>query len=863
MTFRRWTLVLLTSAGTLAIAASAYAADGEAATTVQDLVVTAPRKESTARAEQAAAPNIVNVQSAEAIAKYPDVNAAEALSRVPGVSLSIDTGEGRYVNIRGMDGNLDGATFGGVVLLNTLPTLTYFNFTGRAVEFDTIPVGAIDRMEVTKTNRPDQEAEGLGGSVELTPRTAVTADKPFADITLGVGSEALRRTDLFRDEVVLGGRFGLGANLPAVTQARPFSFVLTQYQNNDRRGIDDVEAAYVDGQADGVPDKVFDALELRRYQYHRRRFGYSGELDFKANDAHTYYARISVAGYTEAVNRQRLNYNGLGDSTVVDPSNSNGFIASTASTEATLRDEEETHRNSVFAVGGRDDFGAAVLDYQVAYSRATYRRKRDVNSTFAGPDGLTVAYDNTSDPNYPKIAVQSPVNVLDPTLYSLDSLSNATESDRDEEWSYGANLTLPGRWISDSDTLKVGGKARLRSKLVQPHNLSFSYTGSTKLLSDVAGGGPFIFYDDHYDVGVRASAVDLRNFLAANPSSFTENVAKDRSRDAGAYLNDDENIYAGYVQYQGAWGPVSALAGVRVEHTDATYRGLSQVTDAAGAVTFVPNGRSKSYTNTFPSAQLRWQATEKLVARATFSTAVARPGFLQTTQSSRVDVGAGAVSTGNPDLKPTYGYNFDLSAEYYLPQAGIASLGVFDKEFNNFIVAREVRGPYPGLSGVVTQTTFANVSSAYARGVEAAYVQRFDGLPSLLEGLGVDLNGTYVDTQVELRPGETVTMPGTSNWTANAAAFYEAHGVQLRLAYQYVGKTLFGIGGDRATDVFQNARGTLDFTSQYEVNRQLSIYFNAKNLLDTPLRFYEGASGRPIQREFYDITIEGGVKLRL
>ncbi|MDB5448159.1 MAG: TonB-dependent receptor, partial [Phenylobacterium sp.] len=503
------------------------------------------------------------------------------------------------------------------------------------------------------------------------------------------------------------------------------------------------------------------------------------------------------------------------------------------------------------------------LDYQVAYSRATYRRLRDVNSTFAGPSDLTVAYDNTTDPNFPGVAVAGGVNVLDPRLYSLDSVSNANESDRDQEWSYAANLTVPGHWFSDSDSLKVGAKARVRNKLVQPQNFTYSYTGPTKLLTDFAGGGPFVYYDNSYGVGVRASAVDLRDYLAANPSLFTENVALDQSRNAAAYLNDDENVYAAYLQYQGAWGPWSLLAGLRAENTHATYRGLSQVTDAAGAVSFTPNSRSKSYTNLFPSAQLRWQTAEHLVMRATFSTAIARPGFLQTTQSSRVDVGAGTVSTGNPDLKPTYGYNFDVSAEYYLPHSGIASLGLFDKEFTDFIVARQVRGPYPGLVGIVSQTTFGNVSNARARGVEAAYVQKFDWLPAPFDGLGLDTNATFVDTRVELRPGEMVTMPGTSNWTANASAFYEAHDLQLRLAYQYVAKTLFGIGGSRATDIFQDARGTLDFTSQYQINPRVAVYFNAKNLLDTPLRFYEGSKNRPIQREFYDITVEGGVKLRL
>ncbi|WP_293902730.1 TonB-dependent receptor [Phenylobacterium sp.] len=862
MTVRRDLLLAAASALSLGGAAAAAEAPAETpASTVEGVVVTAPRLEATARVVQKDAPNLVNVQSAETIAKYPDVNAAEALSRMPGVSLSIDTGEGRYVNIRGLDGNLNGATFGGVVLLNTLPTLTYFNFTGRAVEFDTVPIGAVDRLEIYKTGLPDHEAEGLGGQVELTPRTAINAKRLFAEVTLGGGYEPLRKTKAFRDEIVVGGRLGWGASLPGVTESEPLSFVLTQYQNNDRRGIDDVEAAYIDGQPD-IPDKVFDALELRRYQYHRRRFGYSGELDFKASDDHAWFARATVAGYRESVNRQILAYNSLGDDAAVTPGAPNSLTASGANTAATLRDEQETHRNSIFAVGGKDRFGRLLIDYQAAYSRATYARERDINSTFRGPDPLTVVYDNTTNPDVPKVVSASGGNVLDPKAYALTGINNANEKDRDEEWSYAANASLAGQWLSDADTLKVGGKVRLRSKQVQPHNFSFAYTGPAKLLSDFPGGGPFVFYDDNYAVGVRASGVDLRRFLDNNPALFTRKLARDQGRDAGAFLDDDEDVYAGYGQYQGAWGPWSLLAGVRVEATDATYRGLSQVKDAAGAVSYRPNSRSHSYTNAFPTAQLRYQPSDDLVVRATFATAIARPGFLQTTQSSRVDVGANTVSTGNPNLKPTYGKDFDLSVEYYLPHSGIVSLGLFDKEFDDFIVARVVRGPYPDLVGIVSQTSFDNVSNARARGVEAAYVQRFDFLPAPFEGLGIDTNATYVDTRVELRPGETVALPGASKWTANASVFYEARGLQLRLAYQYVGKTLFGIGGSRATDVFQDKRATLDFTSSYQVTPAYNVYFNVKNLTDEPLRFYEASASRPIQREFYDLTYEAGVRAK-
>ena len=82
----------------------------------------------------------------------------------------------------------------------------------------------------------------------------------------------------------------------------------------------------------------------------------------------------------------------------------------------------------------------------------------------------------------------------------------------------------------------------------------------------------------------------------------------------------------------------------------------------------------------------------------------------------------------------------------------------------------------------------------------------------------------------------------------------------MRLAAQYVEHSLFGLGGDKTLDTIQDNRLTLDFTSSYQFNPHWSVYFNAKNLLNTPLRYYEGEPFRPIQREFYDVTYEAGVR---
>src|SRR6516162_526594 len=134
--------------GVLALAPCAQA---QTTSSSEVIVTAAPRQEVDARQKQFNAINILNIQPAETILKYPDFNAAESLGRMPGISISTDTGEGRFVNIRGIDGNLAGATFGGVPLLNTFPGGTYFGGGGRAVEFDTIPNGSIDGLIVFKT----------------------------------------------------------------------------------------------------------------------------------------------------------------------------------------------------------------------------------------------------------------------------------------------------------------------------------------------------------------------------------------------------------------------------------------------------------------------------------------------------------------------------------------------------------------------------------------------------------------------------------------------------------------------------------------------------------------------------------------
>ena len=744
------------------------------------------------------------------------------------------------------------------MLLNTNPSGTVFG-TGRAVEFDTIPTGAVDGFIVSKTGLPSHEAEGLGGSIELTPRSAAKVDHPFIDGAIGYGYEPEHKHGgPLNLDLAIGSRFG-GFN-------KPFSFVLTGSYREDRRGFDDIEEDYVDAPLATTSGSAFSALQvnkaladiqLRHYDYHRRRFGYGGELEYNPTVDAQYYIRASVAGYTESVVKNRLTYDDLfgGTNDIVNPANPAGYVTTTdLSIKGT--NEQETHLNQVYALGGRNIMGDFTLDYRLSYSSASFNVDYNIGSTFKGPQGVPFAIDNITNSEQPALGVTDGTDVNNATLYKLSKLTSSTEAARDHEWSAAINGKLDTHWIGTDDNLQFGGEVRLRKKNDTPYNEDVSFTkfglGAASLPADT----------NFYGRYTNGPMINEGTLLSAANATVGPAVS-----DPTQYFDVTENIFAGYGMYSFSVGNLGVLAGVRVEHTQAHYNNFGF--DADGNETG-PQSQPRSYTNAFPTAQLRYTITPNLIARATYSTGIARPGFGQVAQPISIDTSNDIVTIGNPALKPTFGNNFDVSLEQYLQHGGILSLGFFDKEFSNYIVPLGVTGtsPYIEGNGILT-VTYANASGAHARGLEAAYEQHFTFLPKPFDGFGASANFTYVDSQITLQ-GVKSQLPATSKYTWNLAGFYEAHGVEVRLSAQYAGSSLFSIGGpiggspvQYAPNDYQDHRLTLDLTSTLQIRKGVRLYFNVKNLTNQPLRYYETTANRPTQREFYESTYEGGVKFNL
>ena len=822
------------------------------------------------------APNIIDVQPLSEMIKLPDINMAEALQRVPGISLETDSGEGRFINIRGMDSDLNATTYAGVRLPASNPSSPFNG--GRAVAFDAFPTGIVGGVEVTKTLRPDTDAEGLGGSINLVPRTgAQYGGRPFFEADVGSGIETLRNTPIYHGELSAGTSFSGGDGIGGLfAGADAFSVVITGVIHSDQRGIDDLEESYSDNQSSGVPDKVLSNLNLRWYKYARMRYGTAANFDARANDNTSLYLRVLWSGYLEHARKHFLVLNGLdsgngqcatpsGQACFQDPNNPNGYVASAATLEQDTTDSMERVQNAVAILGGSSIFSGFRVDYHSSYALGSDRFSPSPGSVWTyGPSsnlvGVPIAYDNNSNPNYPTFHTLNGINPADPALYQLDNIGLGPSYARDGEWAGAIDLTIPTGSGTHTAEWKFGLSGRWRHKTSESSSPSWTPNGVI-LLPPYTFGPPQIYYHNNYNIGPWISL----DPVAALYGSSLGTISDDPVADASGNTNDNENVYAAYGEYQGRYGKWGWLAGVRVESTHATYRGNLYNNDLDANT---PGAVSNSYTNAFPTLQGRYDFSDRLVARLTYASGVARPGFDQITPGASISTVNRTVTVGNPALRPTIGQNLDATLEWYPGHGQIAAVGLFGKTFSNYILQTERRVasyPFPGLGPGTTPIVVDSYVNgpAHAYGAEAQYQQQLLFLPPPWDGLGFSLNGTAVDSRAQIHPGIYGLMPSTSRYTWNAAVFYERGPLELRLAADYVGQNLFAFGSvtSNVTDVYSSARLTMDFGASCAVSRSVRLYLEGKNLLNTPLEFTEGPSSyRPIQREFYDITVLAGIR---
>ena len=193
--------------------------------------------------QQRTSDNILDVMPEGVINSLPNENIADVVGRMPGVSLERDEGEGKYVQIRGTEPRLNNTTVDGVELPAPEDNVRQF-------KLDTIPSGIVEAVEVNKTLAANQDADAIGGTVNLVTKKA--GDLPTLEIE-GIGGFTPIVNTRYIGLVIgtVGQRFG---------HDKRFGALFSGSYDYNGRGIDDIEPQ---------PDPNFAIPVLRQHGHAR------------------------------------------------------------------------------------------------------------------------------------------------------------------------------------------------------------------------------------------------------------------------------------------------------------------------------------------------------------------------------------------------------------------------------------------------------------------------------------------------------------------------------------------------------------------------------------------------------------------
>lgn len=811
-----------------------------------------------ALSSQKNAMGIVNVVSADQVGKFPDSNIGDALKRISGINVQYDQGEARFGQVRGTSADLSSVTING----NRIPSAEGDT---RNVQLDLIPADMVQTIEVNKVVTADMDADAIGGSINLVTKN--TPNKRMFNATVGSGYNAVSKKAQLNLGLTYGDRFfndKLGLMFSGSYQNAP-------------GGSDNAEFEYdVD---DG--SVVMKEAQMRQYYVTRERQSYSLALDYEFNPDH----KISFKGIynrrNDWENRYRVVYKDLDES---DPSEQSIELQTKGGADDTRNARLERQQTMDFTLDGEHNLGGRLLmDWAASFSRASEDRpneryfglKMDNNTgenlinTFRGIGGRAP---------YSTIAIPG----LDNEGWELDELTNSNQSIYENEWKFRLNFELPLMKGLYGNTLRFGGKYTNKEK--DRETTMYKYDGEdvndNPIFND---GGAWrehgssqirkgFMVGDNYPEGTHFVS---KKYLGS--INFNSMQGEPDYEEMSGNYHAKEEITSAYLRFDQKLGQkLDLMLGLRMEHTALNYRGLNWVVDEDENESLESTGnRKNSYTNWLPSVLLKYDVNDDLKLRASFTETLSRPKYSALIPSVNYNRADEEATIGNPNLKPTTSYNFDLSAEYYFKSVGLVSVGFFYKSINNVIVDEVWKGMDAQLP--ITGTYDYEISkpiNAYDAdlfGVEVAYQRDFGFITPALKCLGFYGNYTYTANKTKnhhfehrvLEDGEDIDMIGSPEHTANASLFFEKWGFNLRLSYNFASAFVDEMGEVAQLDRYYDKVNYLDLNASYTFGKRFktTIYADVTNLLNQPLRYYQGTKDRTAQVEYYGARFNAGIKV--
>jgi len=820
---------------------------------------------------------IMDVLSADAVGKLPDRNAAEAVQRMPSVSVNRYHGEANQVSVRGTPYGWTSTLYNGT----RLPSASVMGT--RNTLLDAIPTEMIQYIQLSKAITPDMEGDAIGGSVNFISRTA--PKKTMLNASLGGGYNQKAEKGSYNASLVYGQRFfkdKLGIVLAASIWDRNFA--------TDEMVVDYNINAPVQSQKYGI-----NTVNAKRYFGQRTTKAISGGIDFELNDKNKFFGKFLYDKFRDV----RPVYESFYD------------FAKKRYTFSYRYSDYKTDLNGV-EIGGEHRIGSKLkFDWSFANNEMTYLldtppnmpsdmrglpiaqfsqklvgdfgvRSSDgaVYNTFDSPDGNGVNIYNID----PKLT--NPTDVMDPTRLTLQQLviTQLDQRDHDKVGQINFNYDATDRFV-----IKAGSKLRFKdyegqqTPIVYLPGAALGIPGSPALLPmSSLQTEPYPNANNFFsEIGSPFNNL-IVNPITKNqlfdiftPSYLKANGFADYSPayNVTTKFKGEENVFSAYVM--GVYDvseKTKIIAGARNEETNVTMSSTAYDSQTKVAT---PITKTSSYNAFLPMVHLKYAFNENINFRAAYTRTFSRPNLPDLNPSEIIDVTAGVpkITRGNTDLKPTFSNNLDFMGEYFLKDIGLITAGVFYKDISDYIFRDISAERINNVNYIVTQPK--NIKDASLLGFEFGITKRFTEWNGFWGGFGIDFNTSIIksklevsryDAQGNVTATDKTTLPNQSKLLFNSSVFYEKYGFMFRIAGNYRGKSVETINQNLGPDYYISAMQnfTVDFSADYSISNKIKVFMEVRNLTNEPFKQFLGNNeGRITNSEWSSINGQLGLKYQI
>ena len=742
--------------------------------------------------QQLASNKIASFVSEAKIQELPDFNAAQAISRLPGVSALQSSGEANKIVIRGLAPQYNAVAVSGITLASTGSTQIGAASQGggstsgtintdRSVDLSMITPYMIKTVEVYKSLTPDMDANAIGGHVNIELREAPE----------GLRTDVLAQSGYTQKS----GKYG-NYRLVAAASDRFFDDALGVYAlgnaENYDRDADNMNATYTPQssivQPDGFRPVIVTNVTLNRHVENRGRYGGNLILDYRLPSG-----SIKLTNVLSRLSSDATDYR-----TVFDYQFHNIIWR--------LRQGNTKTDMAVNALEYTDDFGFLSAELKAAN---TYSR----NFTPGSPQfdfQQTGGIPGSADVNGIPESIVPAIKYVGPAKTYLTNISLFSADYKENDQVYKADLKAPFTLENiTSGFLKFGGEYRynyhtndqgtpyatihggspisdtLVSLIMQHYplaldssNRSFPGTNFTSTDSKLTSS----FLDDRFGRVLWASSLDyLNGIVNLLPNQPSINAINSSGTNAGGWFDSPyqrlpnkykyiEKYYAGYLMSELNFGEdVMVVGGVRWEQVKAYFDAFN-LADGRDATRQTVDPVSAHPWNRYllPMVQAKWNVLSWADIRYSYTKTLARPDYYQLSPHFNMDYTQQNVWAGNPRLVPAEALNHDVFLTFHSNELGLLSLGGFYKEVTNFTFSTQYTlhptAP-PGLDSVnsyVVRTgsgivhpkdgaqlyTYVNSPyKAYIRGFEIDFQTRLWYLPEPLNGIVLGVNYTLISSK--------------------------------------------------------------------------------------------------------------------